>query len=111
MRSLLALIAASAGLSAAQRPEPAVTVELRTFQFAPDTTRITAGTTVTWVNRDQIEHTVTGGTPQARDAAWNRVLKYAGTAASKTFDRTGTYTYFCDRHQFMRGTVIVSPTR
>jgi plastocyanin len=90
---------------------PEAAVELRTFQFAPDTARVPAGTTVRWTNRDQIEHTVSGGTPDARLAGWHLVLGTSGASLTRTFDRPGTYTYFCDRHQFMRGTVIVTPTR
>ncbi|MGQ0646527.1 MAG: plastocyanin/azurin family copper-binding protein [Gemmatimonadaceae bacterium] len=112
MRSLILAIAAAAGIQTLPSfSDRAVTVELKTFQFSPDTTRVAVGTAVTWVNRDQVEHTVTGGTPQARTAAWNHVLRDAGRSATKRFDRAGTHTYFCDRHQFMRGTVIVSSTR
>lgn len=87
------------------------TVEYRTFQVAPDTVRVPVGTSVKWVNRDQIEHTVTGGTPEARAKGWNNVLGAMGASATRTFERAGTYQYFCDRHQFMKGTVIVTPTR
>lgn len=86
-----------------------VVVEYRTFQVAPDPLRIAKGTTVRWINRDQIEHTVTGGTPASRVPGWNGVLGGVGTAATRRFDRPGHYTYFCDRHQFMRGTVVVTP--
>ena len=88
-----------------------VPVDFRTFQVTPDTVTIPAGTTVRWINRDQVEHTVTGGTPDARVAGWNVVLDRAGAFGTRTFARAGTYTYFCDRHQFMKGTIIVTPTR
>jgi plastocyanin len=88
-----------------------VTVDFRTFQVTPDTVTIPGGTTVRWINRDQIEHTVTGGTPDARIAGWDLVLNGAGVIATRTFARAGTYTYFCDRHRFMKGTILVSPTR
>lgn len=88
-------------------PDP-VTVELKTFQFAPDTLRVGVGTTVRWTNKDDIEHTVTAGSPSERDTAFNATLAKKGTRAEKKFDRTGTFTYFCDRHQFMRGTITVT---
>ena len=88
-----------------------VAVDFRTFQVTPDTLTIPAGTTVRWVNRDQVEHTVTGGTPAARVAGWHHVLDSAGVTATRTFARPGTYTYFCDRHRFMQGTIHVTPTR
>lgn len=87
-----------------------VTVDFKTFQVSPDTVTVTAGTTVRWINRDQIEHTVTGGTPEARVAGWDIVLKEANAMGSRTFSRAGTYTYFCDRHRFMKGTIVVTTT-
>src|SRR5262245_10416273 len=43
----------------AQAEEPAVEVLVRTFAFRPDTLGVPSGTTVTWTNGDEIEHTVT----------------------------------------------------
>lgn len=96
-------------LSHASALAPA-SVELKLFQFAPGTVQIEAGATVRWTNRDQIEHTVTGGSPDRRIDGWNDVLG-DGRSATRTFDRPGTFTYFCDRHHFMRGTVVVTPSR
>lgn len=87
------------------------TVTYRTFQVTPDTLRVAMGSTVRWVNEDQIAHTVTGGTPERRVAGWDATLATAGTSASRRFVRTGTFTYFCDRHPFMRGTIVVTNTR
>ena len=88
-------------------PAP-VRVEIRTFQFAPDTARIALGTKVVWTNQDEIEHTVTAGKPSEREGAFNVVLKTKGAIAERTFTTAGTFTYFCDRHQFMRGTINVT---
>ncbi len=109
MRSLLLLPLALLGAARSRSPE--VVVEFKTFQVAPDTLRVPVGATVRWVNRDQIEHTVTGGTPERRVPGWDAVLTTQGKSTTRTFDRAGTWGYFCDRHQFMRGTVIVTPTR
>lgn len=103
---LLALIPAVGTL-----PPADVTVSYRIFQVTPDTVRVPVGTTVRWTNGDQVEHTVTGGTPERRTAGWNASLATAGTSTRRRFERAGTYTYFCDRHQFMRGTVVVTTTR
>jgi plastocyanin len=83
-------------------------VEIRTFQFAPDTIAVKAGTRVRWTNQDEIEHTVTAGTPEKRDTRFDGTLKAKGATYEASFDRPGTFTYFCDRHQFMRGTITVS---
>jgi len=84
-------------------------VAIRTFQFAPDTLRVKAGTRVVWTNADDIEHTITSGTPDARDGRFSGVLDKRGATFSAVIKRAGTYRYFCDRHRFMNGTVIVNP--
>jgi plastocyanin len=68
---------------------------------------VKAGTTVTWVNQDDIQHTVTLGTLGNGNEAVNFSLSGKGTTASFTFDRPGEYEYFCERHQSMRGRVLV----
>ena len=83
-------------------------VDIRTFQFAPDTVHVKVGSKVVWINQDEIEHTVTAGTPADRDNTLNAVLKSKGATAEHSFDRAGTFTVFCDRHQFMRGTITVT---
>jgi plastocyanin len=40
-------------------------VVIQTFQFQPTPLAVKAGTLVTWTNNDDIEHTVTAGTPEA----------------------------------------------
>jgi plastocyanin len=87
---------------------PPARVAIQTFQFAPDTLRVAAGTKVIWTNQDDIEHTVTAGTPPKRGAAFDAVLKSKGSTIDRTFERPGTFTYFCDRHQFMRGTITIT---
>jgi plastocyanin len=103
--SLFSLVALNRATPAT--PEP-VRVDLKTFQFTPDTLRVSVGTTVRWTNQDEIDHTVTAGSPSERDAAFNATLAKKGATAERTFDKAGTFTYFCDRHQFMRGTITVT---
>ena len=91
------------------RPAPDATVSIRTFQFAPDTLRVKAGTRVVWTNTDEIEHTITSGTPDTRDDRFNGVVATRGATYSAVLKEAGTYRYFCDRHRFMNGTVIVNP--
>ena len=102
---LLVLIAVHQGHA---QPAAISRVAVKTFQFAPDTLRVRVGTRVVWINEDEIEHTVTAGTPAARNAAFNAVLKTKGASTERAFDTPGTFTYFCDRHQFMRGSITVT---
>ncbi len=83
-------------------------VDVRTFQFAPDTLRVKLGARVFWTNQDEIEHTVTAGVPGRRDRTFDALLQTKGSVASHTFSGPGTFTYFCDRHQFMRGSITVT---
>ena len=91
--------------SARPAPDPEVTVKL--FQFRPTSTEVKAGTRVTWTNADPITHTITSGTPEKRDGQFNSPLPGKGTSFGFTFTRAGTYEYFCDRHQHMRGEIRV----
>jgi plastocyanin len=115
---VVALAVASCGSSAggprtmaqttAQAGPAAAAVNIQTFQFQPGDLTVRAGTRVTWTNRDQITHTVTSGTPENRDQRFNAPLAGQGTTFAHTFAQAGTYPYFCDRHQSMRGTVRVN---
>ena len=98
----------AAGTARTQAVADAV-VSIKTFQFAPDTLRVKAGTRVVWTNADDIEHTITSGTPDTRDGRFNGVLDKRGATYSALLKQAGTYRYFCDRHRFMNGTVIVNP--
>lgn len=91
----------------AQSPESGATVTIQTFQFRPSPIEVRAGTQVTWVNQDDIRHTVTSGIPENRDGRFNASLAGKGAQFSFTFSQPGTYSYFCDRHQHMRGQIQV----
>ncbi|MFB6286932.1 MAG: cupredoxin family copper-binding protein, partial [Candidatus Bipolaricaulia bacterium] len=83
-------------------PTEATTVQMADFAFAPQTIRVQAGETVTWVNRDSVGHNVVfDATGQA-----GRMLGQ-GQQWSTTFDEPGTYIYYCGPHPFMTGTVVV----
>jgi plastocyanin len=104
------LLGGSRPQSTALRDAPAdATVSIRTFQFAPDTLRVKVGTKVSWTNADEIEHTITSGTLDARDGRFNGVVDKRGATYTTVLEKPGTYRYFCDRHRFMNGTVIVNP--
>ena len=77
-------------------------VNIQNSAFAPPTTTIKVGDTVTWTNRDAFSHTSTSDT-----GAWNTGVITAGTSGSFTFTSAGTFAYHCSIHSFMKGTVIV----
>ncbi|MGH7406644.1 MAG: plastocyanin/azurin family copper-binding protein [Candidatus Methylomirabilales bacterium] len=83
-------------------------VTVQTFQFRPVPLEVKAGTRVTWTNNDDIEHTVTSGTPERRDGRFNSPLEGKGATSSFSFTEAGSYPYFCDRHDHMRGEIRVN---
>ena len=79
---------------------PAVTID--NFSFGPPTLNVTAGTTVTWTNRDDIPHTVVNTEGAFKSKAVDTDEKF-----SYTFAKPGTYSYFCSIHPKMTGKVVV----
>ena len=79
---------------------PQLTVE--NFNFTPADITVAAGTTVTWTNNDDVEHTVT-----ASDNTFGSKALETGASYSFTFKQAGTYTYFCSIHPFMTARVTV----
>lgn len=84
------------------------TVAVHLFQFKPGVLEITPGTTVTWSNGDQIEHNVTAGVPDSLTGDFRGTLATKGSTWSRTFDRAGSYRYYCSRHPSMRGEIRVT---
>jgi len=97
------------GASAFGSPHSSAAVEIRTFKFRPDTLVVAAGTTVTWTNSDEIEHTVTLDSAARRgQPTLNGTLDKRGATYRVSFDSAGDFPYHCERHAFMRGVVHVN---
>jgi plastocyanin len=87
----------------AQPPSPATAeVKIDNFSFGPDTLTVAAGTTVTWINRDDIPHTVVSSDGVFKSKALDTDDKF-----SFTFTKAGTFAYFCSIHPKMTGKVVV----
>ena len=84
----------------------ATQISIKGFAFNPNQPSITKGTTITWTNDDGTTHTVTSGVPGTPSGKFNQSVD-AGKAFSFTFTESGTYEFFCNIHQSMRGTVTV----
>jgi amicyanin len=98
MLNLIAL-AAAAALAA---PTPA-TVKIANFTFAAPVVTVAPGTTVTWVNEDDIPHTVVA----ADNKAFRSKVLETGDRFSFTFAAAGTFGYYCSIHPHMTGKVVV----
>ena len=83
-------------------------VAIVNYGFYPVTLTVSKGTTVTWVNMDFVQHTVTAGSEQAPTGLFDSHELNHMQSFSYTFSTTGTYTYYCDVHPNMVGTIIVT---
>jgi plastocyanin len=81
---------------------PARTVMIGNFAFTPPILRVAAGTTITWINRDEEPHTVTSTTGAFGSAGLARDETF-----SQRFSKPGTYQYMCALHPHMKATVVV----
>jgi len=81
-----------------------VEVKIDNFSFSPAALTVAAGTTVTWINRDDIPHTVVSSDdPKVlRSKALDTDDRF-----SFPFAKDGTYSYFCSIHPQMAGKVAV----
>ena len=77
-------------------------VAISDFQYDPETVTIQAGGKVTWQNEDSAEHTAT-----LDDGSFTTGALAEGKLKSQSFKTPGTYTYFCEIHPQMKGTVEV----
>ncbi|MBI4789024.1 MAG: LysM peptidoglycan-binding domain-containing protein [Chloroflexi bacterium] len=84
-------------------------VVLRNLQFAPNPMTIRQGSTVTWLNIDTVQHTVTSGTPGVPSGLFDSGTLNQSQWFSYTFTSTGTFPYYCRNHSAMTGTITVIP--
>jgi amicyanin len=101
--ALLAAALAAAGLASTPAGAEEATVKIDNFAFEPAQLTVKVGTTVTWVNADDIPHTVAATAKAFRSKALDTDDKF-----SFTFTTPGAYAYFCTLHPHMQGTVTVS---
>lgn len=78
-----------------------VKINISDFKFKPDTVTVKAGSSITWVNEDAAPHTAT-----AKDGFDTGTLK-KGDSKAVTVSKPGSFSYVCQFHAFMTGTVVV----
>ncbi len=88
-------------LPADSKPGPDM-VKIDNFSFTPQTLTVHPGTTVTWVNKDDVPHTVTSTNKKFKSRALDTDERF-----SFTFSAPGTYEYFCSVHPKMTGKIVV----
>ena len=77
-------------------------VNIEYYSLVPATIIVPPGTTVTWINEDTIQHTVTSTTKIFDSGNID-----PGATYTYTFNQTGTFNYECLNHPVMEGIVIV----
>jgi len=97
------LFAKPAGQEENRPGDTKVQVKIDNFAFSPAELTVTAGTTVEWVNRDDIPHVVVS---DDKKTFKSKVLD-TDEKFSYTFAKPGTYAYFCSVHPKMTGKVVV----
>ncbi len=76
-------------------------VTIQNFAFTPQELTVTAGTTVTWTNNDNMIHTIV-----SQNLFESKILN-KGDKFSFTFTTLGEFDYICDIHPSIKGKIIV----
>jgi plastocyanin len=100
--ALAVVLAVAAGFPVASAQAVDTQVKIDDFVFAPQHITVKAGTTVTWINDDDIPHTVASSSKLFKSKALDTKDKF-----SFTFTTPGTYEYFCSLHPHMTGAIVV----
>ena len=105
---LLIILLPSLGITYAKTrpttaPSPTI-IKIEKFACVPDHLDISAGSTVTWVNADDVPHTATG---KGADPAFDSGPLDTDDKFSFKFTTPGTYEYYCKVHPHMTGTITV----
>ena len=99
----LAAIFGHAEIHAQSKDAPASQqVKIDNFSFSPQQLTVAVGTTVVWVNNDDVPHTVVGSHQEFKSKALDTDDKF-----SFTFTKSGTFDYFCSVHPMMTGKIVV----
>ena len=83
-------------------PNSTTTVEISNNAFIPDQLNVAPGTTVTFVNRDDVPHTATSD-----NKLFDSGELASGASYPVVLDGAGTVTYHCYLHPEMRGSIVV----
>jgi plastocyanin len=79
-------------------------VVIRDYELLPPTIPIAAGETVTWQNTDDVDHQLLSDDGTTVDTG----VIAPGQPAAATLTTPGSYGYYCDIHNSMRGTIVIS---
>jgi plastocyanin len=91
--------------STASKPDATATktITIKDFAFGPVMATAKKGDTIAVVNADSATHTLT-----ADDGAFDAGEVKGGAKATITLDETGSFSYHCEIHSYMKGTIQVT---
>jgi plastocyanin len=82
---------------------PVVRITIDNFRFDPEVVTVPAGTTIQWINHDDVPHTVTANDHKSfASGALDTDEQF-----SHVFPTAGEFPYFCAVHPHMTARVIV----
>ena len=83
---------------------PTASINIQSYAFAPTPDTVAINTTVTWTNKDTVTHTVTA---DSASGTWDSGNLANGATFTYKFQVIGKFTYHCNKHPTMLGTVFV----
>lgn len=81
--------------------------EIKDSCYIPSVLTIRVGESVSWQNQDVAYHTVTSGLYDNPDGLFNSGHLDPNQSFSVSFDKKGTFNYYCALHPWMKGKIIV----
>jgi plastocyanin len=96
------VVGAMLAVGAVSAQDAANVVTIDNFTFAPKEMTVPVGTTVKWINHDDIPHSIVDKNMAFRSKALDTNDSYTFTFAS-----AGSFDYFCGLHPHMVGKIIV----
>jgi plastocyanin len=76
--------------------------------YDPTPAKVKTSTTITWTNDDTLPHTVTSGNADTGPSGeFDSGIVMGGGSFTHTFDKAGSFDYYCALHPYMIGQVIV----
>lgn len=97
-----AAVARSQQQEGSQQQAAATKITIDNFSFTPADVTVPIGTTITWVNHDDVPHTVVSNDKKFKSKALD-----TDDTFSFTFTQGGTYEYYCSVHPKMTAKVTV----
>jgi plastocyanin len=78
-------------------------IAIQNYAFNPSTLTIQKGANVTWKNEDSVQHDVVSDS-----SAFSSPLLSKGETYTHQFNSSGSFSYHCNPHSYMKGTIIVT---